>query len=474
MVEFDTVIEGGRVLDCETGTRGIFNVGISGGRIAAVTPRRLRGRKRIDATGLVVSPGFIDVHTHEDDSFSSAGRGGDISLSPFETARAALACGVTTLVGGNCGHSSFPVGAHLARWAGRALPCNYGTLVGYGAVRRRVLGERKKVPGAGEMERIRGFLEESLEAGALGVSFGLQYCPDIRSEEILAAAKIARRRNRFLAFHLRYDYPARAAAAFEEIAALARTSGVAVQISHLAANIYGEGQPERTLAAMEELRQGGVDIMADVYPYDAWGTGIKSEVFSRGWRRRYAFSYEDIEVVGGEHGGRRCTPALFGSLRRRREDTFVVCHGAVPEAALRTALASGLVMAASDGSLRRNPVTNLLEGHPRGAGTAPRLLGRLVRERGWLSLEAALAKLTLLPARRLNLAGKGRLQVGADADLAVFDPDTVIDASSFGAGVCAAPPRGVEFVLVGGEVACEGGRLLRDDLGGILLPAPPG
>jgi N-acyl-D-amino-acid deacylase len=469
MSVFDTIIEGGRVLDCETRTDGIFNIGISGGRIAAVTGREISGRRRIDASNLVVSPGFIDVHTHEDDSFATIESPSDISLSPAETAKAALACGVTSIVGGNCGHSSFPVGPHLAASAARPLPCHYGTLLGYGTVRRRVLGAGQGPPGAAEMRPIRGLLEEGLAAGALGVSFGLQYCPDIRREEILAAAKIARSRNRFLAFHLRYDYPARAQAAFDEVADIART-GVAVQISHLAANIYGNGHLERALAAMEKLQAEGADITADVYPYDAWGTGIKSEVFSRGWRRRYAFSYKDIEVVGGEHAGRRCSPELFAALRRRREDTFVVCHGAVPEADLRAALGSGLVMVASDGSLSRDADTGALVGHPRGAGSAPRLLGRLVRERCWLGLPEALGKLTLLPARRLGLAAKGRCQVGKDADLTIFDPRTIIDTSRFGAAVCAAPPRGVAYVLIGGEIAWQGGRLLRGDLGRLLLP----
>jgi N-acyl-D-amino-acid deacylase len=469
MNSFDTVIENGRVLDCETRTDGILNIGISDGRIAAVTAQKINGRRCIDASNLVVSAGFIDIHTHEDDSFTSMQSRDDISLSPTETAKSALACGVTSIVGGNCGHSSFPMGAHVGVIAGRPLPCNYGTLVGYGTVRRRFLGGERSVPDASEARRIGEALAESLARGALGISFGLQYCPDIRREEILAAAKIASHRNRFLAFHLRYDYPARAQAAFDEVAAAAR-AGVAVQISHLAANIYGNGHLERALAAMEKLQAEGADITADVYPYDAWGTGIKSEVFSRGWRRRYAFSYEDIEVVGGEHAGRRCTPGLFAALRRRREDTFVVCHGAVPDTDLRTALESSLVMVASDGSLSRDADTGALVGHPRGAGSAPRLLGRLVRERRWLSLPEALGKLTLLPARRLGLAAKGRCQVGKDADLTIFDPESIIDTSRFGAAVCAAPPRGVAYVLIGGEIAWQGGRLLRGDLGGLLLP----
>ena len=470
MREFDTVITGGRVLDCETGTDGILNVGITGGRIAAVTPQEIRGRRCIDARGLLVSPGFIDIHIHEDDSSAYSGDEEEISLSPLETAKAALACGVTAVVGGNCGHGSFPVAPHLKKSAGRALPCHYGTLVGYNTLRHRVLGAAKRPPGDAEMRRIRALLKEGLEGGALGVSFGLQYCPAICREEIMAAAEIARRKKRFLAFHLRYDYPARAGAAFEEAAGIARESGCAVQISHLTANIYGDGHTERALAAMKELQAQGLDITADVYPYDAWGTGIKSEVFSRGWQRRYAFSYEDIEIGKGEHVGRRCTPALFAALRRSREDTFVICHGGVPEDSLRAALQSSLVMAVSDGCLSRDAAGGPLMGHPRSAGTAPRLLGRLVREKSWLSLESALAKLTLLPARRLKLDNKGRLQVGKDADLTVFDPGTIIDTSRFGAGACARAPRGVEAVLINGEIAWRQGRMVSEGLGGLLVP----
>lgn len=457
----DIVIAGGRVIDAETDLDRICNVGIRDGKIASISAQALHGRKTIDAAGCVVSPGFIDAHIHEDNMLQMVGSGYTVHPTPVETATALLRAGVTSTVGGNCGISAPSVSAYLQGLSDEDLPCNYGTLVGYNTLREI---------NSGDTGGLKAACEAGLYEGAFGVSFGLQYCPDIQSSEVLEVAEIVERRDRFIAAHLRYDDPQHAGAAMGEIVDVVKRSGVRVQVSHIAANIYSDDNLRSALTIMAELNDEGFDIRADAYPYDAWGTTIKSEVFSAGWDSRYSFTYEDIEIATGPHAGRRCTRELFRKLREQKDNAVVVCHNAIPETDIRTAYLSDDVFAVSDGSLSRDPHSGRLQGHPRTAGTAPRVLGRLVREWSWLSLDQAIAKLTSAPAVRLGLANKGRLQLGADADITVFDPQTIRDNSEFGLGVCAACPTGILDVIVDGKVAIERGKLKNRGLGAVLTP----
>ncbi|NIP60063.1 MAG: amidohydrolase family protein, partial [Gemmatimonadetes bacterium] len=214
--------------------------------------------------------------------------------------------------------------------------------------------------------------------------------------------------------------------------------------------------PVRQMATALEMIEGararGVDVMADAYPYTASSTGLSTTAFDPGWRERYGgISYGDVELVST---GERLTEESF--RRYRALDTVGVVIHYMPEASLEQALSHRFVMVASDGVIRNG------RGHPRGAGTFARVLGRYVRERGVLTLPEAIRKMTLMPALRLEdaaptMARKGRLDVGADADVVVFDPETVIDRATF-----AEPARrsaGIPWVLVGGEPVVADGEL---------------
>jgi N-acyl-D-amino-acid deacylase len=426
-------------------------VGIRGDRIAAISTNDLRGRQVLDARNKVVSPGFVDIHVHEDEAFRMLHDQSITSQSIACTGSALVRTGVSTLVGGNCGYSPYPLEEQFS--ANFRVVCNYASLVGYNSLRDRFWS------GNGDLGQILEHLQGELDAGAFGLSFGLQYNTAIARDELLATARVLRDRGRFIAAHLRYDYPSKAVDSASEILDVAEETGVSAHISHIAANIYGGDNLAKILERMQQLRRRGFDVSADTYPYGVWGTGITSDVFSDGWEERYAFSYGDIEIVSGPYSGQRCTAELFDELRAAPGDTFVVCHNATPPEDVDAALRSRLVFVACDGSLHCDDQTGEIKGHPRSAGTAPRVLGRMVRERGLLTLTEALSKLSLEPARRMGLGRKGRLREGMDADITVFDPETIMDRSTFGAGVCATPPDGIACVVIGGSVAYADGDL---------------
>lgn len=462
---FDLVINNGRVIDPEFDRDGVFHIGIRNRMITEVSSRPLDGKQSIDASGLVVAAGFIDIHTHEDDSIIFSETGFRDFLQPFETAKVLVKTGVTTMIGGNCGFSAYPLKQYLEKLHESGIPLNYGTLLGYNSIRSGLGIDFYESASSDEIHKLKDMVQEELSKAALGVSFGLQYSPGTTTEEVIEVAEIVKRFGKYIAVHMRYDYPEKALEAVEEMVTIARESGVSIEISHLAANVYGDDNILKALMLTKSAREEGLDITADVYPYDAWGTTIKSAVFDEGWLDHFIFSYPDIEIITGEYAGRRCSRDLFDILRSKDQDTFVVCHNAIPISDIRTALKDPTVSIMSDGQMARDPATGDLQGHPRSSGTPAKLLGEIVREKQWITLNEAIEKLTLLPAKRLKLSLRGRLQVGCYADITIFDPDTIIDTSAFGANVCASAPDGIEYVIIGGEIAYQGKELKRMDLG---------
>lgn len=476
---YDLVIVGGTVMDPESGMVAKVTVGVENGVIAYLDEARVPGDRVIDASGLVVAPGFIDVHTHVD---------GDLTAAKYMALM-----GVTSLIGGNCGSGPYPVGEFLDEMDKRGFPVNIGVLVGHNTLRRQVGVSDNYTAASGEqVARMKELAAAALREGAMGISFGLEYTPGASREEVLALAEVAGSFHLPIAAHVRFGTfipPDTCVEAIREIVEAGRRGGAPVQISHIgsmAANIMAE-----SLAVIEEARREGLDVTADCYPYTAWATSIGSAVFDPGWQERFAIDYSDVEVLSGPYAGQRLTPALFEELRREARrpggrDTSVAAH-AIPYEDVVMALQKPYVMVGSDGAIREDPVTGNLVGHPRGAGTFARVLGEFVRDKGVLPLMDALAKMTSMPARKFGLAGKGRIAVGADADLVVFDPEKVADRARFGPNVCATPPAGISYVIVNGTVVvAEGvfqegarpGRALRPgkrvahDEAGRLLPPP--
>ncbi|MDR3146650.1 MAG: amidohydrolase family protein [Treponema sp.] len=448
-MEFDLVISGARIMDPESGRDEVLNLGVKAGSIAALSRETLMAAEEIDGRGLVLSPGFIDPHTHEE---SGEGENAGEFRVPRQVAACAMASGTTTILGGNCGESNYPIGKYLTRLEEEGLPINCLTLVGSAALRRLLsLGDYDAASPV-QIARMKDLALEAMDEGALGVSFGLQYCPGTSFAEVLALCEAVRERGAFFAVHMRYDTPPRAVEAVEEVIAASRISGAALQISHYAANVYGVSRDggDNLEITSRLIEDSGADIYADMYPYDTWATYIKSAVFDKGFED-FNFGVRDLEIISGPLAGQYCTPEIFGELRRAVADTYVACHNAIPMKDLEAVYRLPFVCLGSDAIMSVGP-DGVRKGHPRAAGSPARFLREFVREKRLFSLMEGLRKLTLLPAKRLGLGKKGRVREGCDADLCLFDPETITDRAGYGVETCALPPEGIKAVICGGRV----------------------
>jgi N-acyl-D-amino-acid deacylase len=448
---YDTVISGARVIDPETGTDEVLQVGIEGGIITALSRNSFSGKNEIDGRGLVLAPGFIDIHTHED---VIEGEKNQFRI-PRQTAACALRTGNTLILGGNCGGSNYPIGGYVEALKRAALPVSCPTLVGSITLRSQAgLGNYDRASPV-QIARIKDLAAAALDEGAEGISFGLQYAPGTGFDELLALAQTAAEKNKFFAVHMRYDTPPNAALALEEVIAAAKTAGAPLQISHLAANIYGKdaaGNSNISMAAdmIRAARQGGVDILADVYPYDTWAASVKSAVFDRGFDE-FNFNAADLEILSGDRAGQYCTEDLFEQLRGAEQDTSVACHNAIPMGDIERAYTFEFTCVGSDAVISTGG--GHIKGHPRSSSSPARFLREFVREKKLFGLAEGIRKLTLIPAQRLGLEKKGRLQEGCDADMVLFDFEAITDRAGFGVDVCALPPLGIKQVFAGGALA---------------------
>jgi len=439
-------------MDPETGLDAARNVGIRDGTIAAVTEDELAGRDTLDATGLVVAPGFIDLHAHGQDSVSE---------------RLQALDGVTTALEMEIG--VYPVASWYASREGRTL-LNFGATVSHPNARTRLLagvdvGHQPTLP-PGENEsmgsdviyrelddaqvaELAGLMELGLAEGGLGYGFGITYTPGASRKEILDLFESAAANGVPAYVHLRAAYVGETLGPFQEVIADAAATGAALHIVHL--NSSADESARDAVALVRGAAARGLDVTTEAYPYTASSTFIESALFDP-WVGLDDESYQRLQWPGQEE---RLNARTFAEYRER--GGWVVIHGRNEETN-EWIVAQPDVIAASDGI----PFLHVAV-HPRGAGTFARILGHYSRDRGVISLMDALAKMTILPARRVEgaapaMARKGRVQVGADADLAVFDPETVLDMADYDAP--AAPSRGFTFVLVRGTPVVRDGSLV--------------
>ena len=452
---FDLVIANGRVLDPESGLDAVQNVGIRAGKIAALSATPLPGRELIDAGGLVVAPGFINLHWHGTDPRSNYYEAMDGVTSTFE-----LEIGV----------------ADVDKWyderAGR-MPINYGAAVGHAPVRMAVMhdpgsfvpsGDAARRPATdAELVQILRGVDWGLARGAVGVGFGLAYTPAASRWEILETFRVAARHRAAGFVHIRGASSAGSADREEgllEVIAHSAVSGAPVHVAHI--NSSAQESVARMLAIIAEARARGVDVSTEAYPYTAGMTRIESFLFD-GWADRSEQDYHKLQWVAT---GERLTRESFSKYRQ--QGGYVLIH-ANTEARVRTAIVHPLTMIASDGFDVEPP------SHPRSAATYARVLARYVREDGGLSLMQALRKMSLMPARRLEarvpgMRDKGRVRLGADADLVLFDPATIRDVATYERP--AQFSQGMRYVLVNGAFVVRDGRLMRGATPGRPVRAP--
>ena len=454
---YDLVIANGRVMDPESGLDAVRNVGITGGKIRAVSAAPLKGKATFDVKGMVVAPGFIDLHEHGQEPRNYQFQAHD---------------GVTTsleLEGG-----TDDVDKWYAEREGKSL-INFGVSIGHIPVRARVMAKDKsnaaveaahhRAATPEELARIEELIEAGLKRGALAEGMGINYTPAATHWEILEMFRVAAKYNAPVHVHLRYaggQEPETGLNAVEEVIAAAAATGSPLHIVHITS--MGLKYTPQLLSIIAGAQQRGLDVTTECYPYTAASTHLQSAVFDPGWRERMEIDYKDLQWADT---GERLTADTFEKYRK--QGGVVVIH-VIPEEAARTAVGNPMVMIASDGLPITGPKI-----HPRGQGTFSRVLGHYVREEKALDLMTALRKMTLMPAQRLEkhapmFKDKGRIRVGADADITVFDPERVIDKATFDEPLQYS--EGIQFVLVNGTPVVRDGKLVEGVLPGRAARAP--
>lgn len=445
----DLLLTNGMVTDPKNHIQSMLNVGVKNGRIACLTSDAPPAKQTIDCTRLIVCPGFVDAHSHEDDMRDDGSLQADITLR-------ALRQGVTTLVTGNCGSAPQDFPAYRAAYDGKQ-PVNMALLAGHSTIRRLCGATDKYAPVDGETIRAMcEVLEEQLTQGAKGLSMGIRYVPGMGLDEMCAMAEVVKRFDGVVSAHVRGD-AFEVQDAMEEFLTIGRRTGVKLQISHIG-SMAAYGQMAEVLSCIDRRATAeGIDVMLDCYPYNAFCTSIGATTYDDGFLERY-HDVTRIELTDGEHKGFIPNMEVFYKVRREHPEYLTIGHVMNAEE-VDMALTHPRAMLGSDGILLDGA------GHPRAAGAFARFLKEYVFERKLLSLSEGIAKTTYLAAERFGL-NRGTLSVGAAADITVFDPGGLADKATFAEPHL--PPVGVNHVLIGGAPALRDGEVLRVDLGRML------
>jgi len=435
---FDVVIVGGRVMDPETGRDEIANVGIRDGRIAAITSDALRGRETIDAVGQIVAPGFIDI-------LSSIGRNQDAH-------RFKIGDGVTTVFGMHGG--PLDVARYQADHVAVGPLTNFAATVSHSGLRQAVGATDRYAPATSEqIEAMRPLAVQAIRDGAVGIGFGINYTPGASYEEIFALFEVAAAEGVPCHLHARYKgnvFPLTMSLAAMEVVAIAAATGAQAEIAHLISSTVGSAP--LSIALLEGAKARGVDVGFDFHVWTRNQTTLQSALFDEGWQERFGGAdFSDVYVANTQE---RLTEARFYELRAQPGQLAIQTEF-IPEEEMIMGLQSPLGIVSSDGG-----GLDAGRGHPRSVGTFGRFLGRFVRDLEVVSWMEGIKKITLLPAQRLEravprMARKGRLQVGMDADVTVFDPNTVRERATYAEP--AQMSAGISYVIVNGTLVLDDG-----------------
>jgi N-acyl-D-amino-acid deacylase len=334
------------------------------------------------------------------------------------------------------------------------LPINLALLVPHDTLRKRVKASDKYLPvDTPDIYLMKELAQNWLNCGCIGISFGIRYIPGIDRRELHIVSEAAVESRKIIAAHIRDD-ASKVIPSIAELVDVAATLGIPVQISHIG-SMGAYGQMDEVLAFIDYNRSKGLDIYADCYPYAAFSTCIGETTYDDGFLEHYNTSYESIEIADGLYRGKRCTEELFRKLRALAPDTITIGH-VMMETEVEKALIHPGVLIGSDGFMHNG------EGHPRGAGTFPRVISEYVKKRKLLSLNEAISKMTWQTAERFGIRG-GKLGVGCAADLVIFKAEEIEDCATFENPTLA--PKGIEYVVLNGKIAVKHGEIINHTLG---------
>ena len=500
---FDLILKNGKIID-GTGSPAYFaDIAVKDGKIARIGKGLTDAREVVDVNGLTVTPGFIDSHAHN-----------DLNFLTFPAQQEKVEQGITTSVAGTCGTTNAPLslefradeeveyeglgkhsdihrtwGSYMDTLARVPQGCNVLCYVGHNALRRAAMGSEDRAPTAAELEKMKELVREAMEHGALGVSFGLAYAPSCYAEtaELIALAKVVAEYHGVISAHIRNegDHVVRAA---EEFLTVVRESGARGVYSHLkAADKENWGKVCHTLRMIDEANADGFDVYADVYPYNASHTTLSATIVPKhlhsggvpallrvlesaeGRREIRAYcegkwqdwDWVQITICKGYPAfeGKRI-PEIATALGmdeidamceiiRKSQNVCSACYFSIWEEDIERVIAHPRTMICTDSGVAGNNKVH----HPRLRASFPRALAKYVRERGVVTLPEMIRKITAMPAAVYGLTGKGILREGMDADICVFDPDTIQDHATF--ANCRARATGLAYVIVGGEIAVK-------------------
>jgi N-acyl-D-aspartate/D-glutamate deacylase len=457
--QYDLVLEGGRVMDPETGLDAVRNVGIRDGKIVHISPEALSGHRVVHARGLVVAPGFIDLHQHGQE---------------MESQRVKALDGVTAALELEIGAPD--VARFLKMKQGRSL-IHYGTAASHVAARAAVFGSpipaNEILPKNGaatdqpatteQITRIADRLREELDAGGLAIGMGIQYTPGASRLEVIDMFRVAAERRVPVYTHVRSGSrvdPGSSIESVNEVIGASAITGASLHVVHINSSCLRD--VFECLSMVEGARARKLDITTEAYPYIAGMTYINSALFNPGWEERAGgITYSDLVLPNtGEHLTRERFEELHISSTPRTVLIFSNSQEVIDKV-----IPHPLVMIASDG----------FQGHPRNAGTYSRVLAQYVREKKTVTLMDALRKMSLMPAEVLERSTaaarqKGRLQEGADADIVVFDAATISDRATFAKPM--EPSVGVHFLVVAGTIVVDEGKIVPDVFPGRALLGP--
>lgn len=433
-----TAINHGIVIDVVEKKQKKLNVGILGDKIVALSEEPLEADRVVDASGLIVSPGFIDVHGHID---------GDLYAGELSACQ-----GITTTIGGNCGYSPVNLREFFDQQDASGFPIHQAMLIGHGIPLRRAAGLFDPYE-AGNQEQIQIMVDvakKALDDGACGISFGLDYVPGCSLEEVMALASLCESYGRICPAHTRLLTDGDLYSLYELIL-VARKTNAKILVSHFVYQ-YCCGLVDEALAMVDKARAQGLKLRIDSGMYTNWATYFNTPTFDYQNIKNNNWSWEQMVVATGPHKGKIMSEELYFHMKETDpEESLILFEGTEEE--IYECLKKSYAMPSTDiGAYARGA------GHPQIAGSFPRYFRKMVVEQKLLSLEEAVYKATLLPAETFSFEGKGKILPGMDADLTIFDIHTICDNATYPhLGLPDARPSGIPYVMVGGTLAVDQG-----------------